>query len=198
MLRRILTSLQNFNDPDGPAPPGVTDIYRSRVARSAGAGRDAMLRPLHRVMPESLPALQPAQAANQLRVASRTEADEATLILSGEIDFASAPTLEAELHDAENSLPGRIVLDLAALDFIDSTGIHVLAHAQQRADAAARGLVLTHVPPHAQRLFSLTGIDARVAIRVGCASRGTEPVNAWSIAATGRCHGDPPGSERRA
>jgi anti-anti-sigma factor len=80
------------------------------------------------------------------------------------IDFASSPTLETELQKAENALPGRMVLNLASLKFIDSTGIHLLAHAQQRADAAAHRLVLTHVPPHARRLFSLTGIDARVSI----------------------------------
>jgi anti-anti-sigma factor len=115
-------------------------------------------------MTETTTPLQTAPTANRLTIANRTDADEATLVLSGDIDFASSPTLETELQKAENALPGRIVLNLAALKFIDSTGIHLLAHAQQRADAAAHRLVLTHVPPHARRLFSLTGIDARVSI----------------------------------
>ena len=99
-----------------------------------------------------------------LTIARGTRAGDAILILCGEIDFASARTLEAELHRAENALPRRIVLNLAALDFIDSTGIHLLIDAQQRADAMGHELVLTHVPPQAERLFSLTGIDARITI----------------------------------
>lgn len=87
-----------------------------------------------------------------------------TLILCGEIDLTSASALEDELHDAEASLPRRIVLDLAALEFIGSTGIYLLLDAQERAQAAAHQFVLTHVPAHAQRLLRLTGADARLTV----------------------------------
>ena len=110
------------------------------------------------------PQSQLALTPGQLTIASRVEADEVTLTLGGEIDIASAPALERELGEAESSRPSRIVLDLAALDFIDSTGIHLLIHAQRRADAEGRRLVLTHVPAHAQRLFRLTGISPSLAV----------------------------------
>jgi anti-sigma B factor antagonist len=110
------------------------------------------------VRPQPEPALLPGQ----LTVTTRTSADEVTLLLYGEIDFASAPALEQALREAEKSRPRRVVLDLAALDFIDSTGIHLLIDAQQRADANGHQLILTHVPVHVQRLFALTGLDARL------------------------------------
>jgi anti-sigma B factor antagonist len=103
--------------------------------------------------------------AGQLAITSRVEADEVTLTLCGEIDIATAPALECELRDAESSRARRVVLDLGALDFIDSTGIHLLIHAQQRADADGHQLVLTRVPAHAERLFGLTGLSARLTVR---------------------------------
>ena len=99
----------------------------------------------------------------QLSIASRIEADGVTLSIGGELDLASAPALERELRDAESCTPPRrIALDLVALDFIDSTGIHLLPQAQQRADVSGHQFVLTHVPPQAQRFFRIAGISDRL------------------------------------
>lgn len=83
-----------------------------------------------------------------------------TLSLHGELDLNSAPLLEQELQDAESTAPRRIVLDLAALDFLDSTGLRLLIGAHHRAQTNGHALAITHVPRHARRLFRLTGIDA--------------------------------------
>jgi anti-anti-sigma factor len=88
-----------------------------------------------------------------------------TLSIQGEIDLATAPRLERELEDAARSSARRIVLDLAALDFIDSSGVCLLVEAQRRADHDGRPLVLTHVPPHARRLFQITGVDTVLQIQ---------------------------------
>lgn len=106
----------------------------------------------------------PAVTPGQLTIASRIGADEVTLTVGGEIDLASAPALERELREVESSRPSRIRVELAALEFIDSTGIHLLIDAQQRADANGHQLVLTHAPAHAQRLFRLTGISASLIV----------------------------------
>ena len=112
----------------------------------------------------TLPQADLAQLANGLTIARRTQAGRETLVLDGEIDLLSAPALECALQDAERSRPRRVVLDLAALHFLDSTAIHLLIGAQQRADANNHQLILTHVPGHAQRLFTLTGIRTRLTI----------------------------------
>lgn len=107
---------------------------------------------------------QPALVPDQLTIAGRVAAGEVTLVVRGEIDIASAPVLESEFREAERARPRRIVLDFGELSFIDSTGIHLLIQAQRRADASGHQLVLTHVPAHAMRLFSLTGITAQLTI----------------------------------
>lgn len=87
-----------------------------------------------------------------------------TLSLRGEIDIASAPLLWRELQDAARPPARRIVLDLAALDFIDSSGIRALLEAHDHADSSGGALVLTNVPPRVRELFRLTGLDARIPI----------------------------------
>lgn len=86
------------------------------------------------------------------------------LSIRGEIDLASAPLISQELQDAARSSSRRIVLDLAALDFIDSSGIRALLEAQGHADSNAHVLLLTNVPPRVRRLFRLTGLDAQIPI----------------------------------
>ena len=107
----------------------------------------------------------PAPEPGRLTIQRRNEADRVVLTIRGEIDMASGATLARELYAAERPLLRRLVLDLAALDSIDSTGIHVLLHAQGRAESNGHVLVLTNVPAHVQRLFSLTGLDAPLIIR---------------------------------
>ena len=106
----------------------------------------------------------PALAPQQLTITRRTQAGEITLTLRGELDLASASALEDELHDAEASRPRCIVLDLEALEFIGSTGIHLFVEAQERAETDAHRFVLTHVPAYVLRLLRLTGVDALLAI----------------------------------
>jgi anti-anti-sigma factor len=86
-----------------------------------------------------------------------------TLTVCGEIDLASGPALERALREAERPA-GRVVLDLEGLEFIDCIGIHVLIDAQERAEANGHELILTHIPPHAERVFRLTGVKAQLSI----------------------------------
>lgn len=80
-----------------------------------------------------------------------------TLRPTGELDIATAASLEAALLEGRE--PGdRVVLDMADLEFIDSTGLRVIVHA---ADAARRGgweLRLRPGPPAVQRVFDIAGV----------------------------------------
>lgn len=99
-----------------------------------------------------------------LTIDRQEEDGSVTLSLRGEVDLVSAPLLREELKDAAQASPRRILLDLAALAFIDSTGIQALLEAQGHADSNAHALVLTNVPAHVRRLFRIAGIDAHIAI----------------------------------
>jgi anti-sigma B factor antagonist len=100
-----------------------------------------------------------------LSVTRRDAGEEAMLVVRGEIDMATGPALDRQLRIVEASSARRIVLDFASLDFMDSTAIHVLVSAQQRADANGHELVLANLPAHAHRLLSLTGVEASLTVR---------------------------------
>jgi anti-sigma B factor antagonist len=79
----------------------------------------------------------------------------------GELDIATAGDLErAVLRPRE---PGeQVVLDLAGLRFMDSTGLRVLMRARSEAKAGRWDLYLRNVPANVQRLFSLSGVHDAV------------------------------------
>jgi anti-anti-sigma factor len=84
---------------------------------------------------------------------------EVTVELSGELDLASAPTLEAALDQIPYESTRHVLLDLEDLSFIDASGLRaVLAlHATCRAHAVQ--LSIRRGPRSVQRLFDLTHTD---------------------------------------
>jgi anti-sigma B factor antagonist len=81
-----------------------------------------------------------------------------TLVLSGELDLLSSPMLEQALEGAYRSNAELIVVDLRGLEFMDSTGLHRLIAAQQRAIQSGQRFGLVRGGEQVQRLFDLTGI----------------------------------------
>ena len=79
----------------------------------------------------------------------------------GELDIATAGDLErAVLRPREPD--EQVVLDLAGLRFMDSTGLRVLMRARSEAKAGRWDLYLRNVPANVQRLFSLSGVHDAV------------------------------------
>jgi anti-sigma B factor antagonist len=77
----------------------------------------------------------------------------------GELDIYTAPSLERALLEVEDARP-LLVVDLAGLGFIDSTGLSVLLAASERARRQGRRLIVVRPPLPALRVFTLTKVDA--------------------------------------
>jgi anti-anti-sigma factor len=86
--------------------------------------------------------------------------DAFVVCLYGELDLASAPILERTMRMVESIDVGRVVLDLRALEFIDSTGLHALMRAHERWRAQGRRLSLLRGPHAVHRVFELTNTVA--------------------------------------
>jgi anti-sigma B factor antagonist len=81
--------------------------------------------------------------------------------VDGELDIATAPDLEAVLLRPRP--PGeRVVLDLGALRFIDSTGLRVLLRARVAAREGRWELFVRNVPANVRRLFTIAGVQDAV------------------------------------
>ncbi len=55
-----------------------------------------------------------------------------------------------------------VVLDLRGLEFMDSSGLRVVALADRRLSAAGRGLVLVRGRETVQRVFEITRMEERL------------------------------------
>ena len=106
-----------------------------------------------------------ASLGNRLNVQTRELGDGALLLrVRGEVDIESAPTLDGALRAAEAARPRQLILDLSAMEFIDSTGISVLVHAGQRAKRQNCSLVLANLPAQVQRVFEVSGVVSQFTI----------------------------------
>jgi stage II sporulation protein AA (anti-sigma F factor antagonist) len=77
--------------------------------------------------------------------------------LQGELDLASAPRLEERMVAIDDDDPVRVLIDLAGLKFIDSTGLRVLLLADARARERGYELLLRAGGETVQRVFEMTG-----------------------------------------
>ena len=99
-----------------------------------------------------------APAPVQLRISTDRQGETTVLALSGELDIASAPDFERAVAEVDGSgASGRLVVDLAELTFMDSTGLRALLLARQQAADSERELVLRPGPRQVQRGFELSG-----------------------------------------
>jgi stage II sporulation protein AA (anti-sigma F factor antagonist) len=78
--------------------------------------------------------------------------------IHGELDVATAPLLDAKLGEAEATDARLIVIDIADVPFIDSSGLRALLQAQARTQGNSGRLRITEGSPQARRLFELAGV----------------------------------------
>jgi len=106
-----------------------------------------------------------SEAAGELRRCSsgsvRTETIDGVpiVVVSGELDLALAAVATPELNAAIRGGARGVVIDLSAVEFIDSTGLVLLLGAYRRLDAADRQLAIACPNRSAHRLFRLTRLD---------------------------------------
>jgi anti-anti-sigma factor len=101
---------------------------------------------------------------SSFRVDVRNRNRTALVVVSGELDVASGPTLEQELAKADASGAQLVILDLRSLDFIDSTGLSILIKAHQQAEASGRRFAVVRGRSQVQRLLGLTGLEERLTL----------------------------------
>lgn len=85
------------------------------------------------------------------------------LSVSGEIDLATAPSLDRELERAAQT-DDLVAIDLSKTSFLDSTGLHAILDANRRLRARGGRLVIFRGPPQVHRLFALTGLSSHLDI----------------------------------
>ncbi|WP_326673031.1 MULTISPECIES: STAS domain-containing protein [unclassified Streptomyces] len=96
---------------------------------------------------------------SRLTITARDSATGPVLGIVGDLDHATAP----ELRRVVDSLPGirgrLLVLELAGLEFCDSSGITALLAARNLATEKSGDIALAAVPANTARILRIIGLD---------------------------------------
>lgn len=87
-----------------------------------------------------------------------------TVRLTGELDIAAADEIERAIEEVERSTTGILVIDLRALEFMDSTGLRLILSADARARERGSNLILVRGPEAVDRVFRTAGLDRRLSL----------------------------------
>jgi anti-sigma B factor antagonist len=76
----------------------------------------------------------------------------------GEVDIQTSPILDSHLQQVLGDGVASIVVDLAEVTFLDSTGLSVLVAGLKRCQEAGGTLQVVSPRPHVRRIFEVTGL----------------------------------------
>jgi anti-sigma B factor antagonist len=96
---------------------------------------------------------------------SRRDSGPTIAMVCGDVDIASAGLLvEAVTAGAEPAPQAGVVLELTAVEFMDSTGIRAILEIAGGLDQHNGGLVLLNPADSVAKLLTLAGIDERIPV----------------------------------
>ena len=87
------------------------------------------------------------------------------LTLRGDLDLRTAPNLRVQLADLVRRCDTDVVLDLADVSFIDSTGLAAMLNVLRRLTRARRRLMLVSPDGPVRRILRLTRLDGTFVVR---------------------------------
>ena len=99
----------------------------------------------------------------EVAIGSREEAGRAILIVDGELDLYTAPTLRDRVLATVDGGRSRLIIDLDAVPFMDSSGLGAIVACLKRVRESGGDLALVTrggSPP--DKLLSLTGLDRAI------------------------------------
>lgn len=74
------------------------------------------------------------------------------------MDMSNAPMLSEALRDVLDTRPARVTVDLTDLSYLDSSGIHCLVNAAERASEVGCALAVQNPTPMVLRVMELTDV----------------------------------------
>lgn len=80
------------------------------------------------------------------------------LAVTGDLDLATSEHLERAITDAAGDHPAEIVLDLRAVNFMDSSGLRAIVASGEDLAGAGTRVCIDGLSGAAQRLLEVTGL----------------------------------------
>jgi anti-sigma B factor antagonist len=92
----------------------------------------------------------------------RSEAIEGAVVVTptGDIDLAGSPTLRQEIKKVQTTdKPARLIINLANVPYMDSSGVATLVEAMQNARRSNSKLVLCALQDRVRSIFEIARLD---------------------------------------
>ena len=99
-----------------------------------------------------------SQVSDLVQSVERTE-KETIVTLSGELDVSTIATVREVLDHECGRKPSRILLDLTAVDFVDSSALHAFVVVNRELEAHGGSLRIAGVSDPIRRTFEITQLD---------------------------------------
>jgi anti-sigma B factor antagonist len=93
-----------------------------------------------------------------LSLSTTRDADTATVHIAGDVDLSTVAELDQALLAAVTDDVTTVVIDLAAVTFIDSAGINTLLKSRRLADERERRFRITNAAGVVRDVLDLTGV----------------------------------------
>ena len=97
--------------------------------------------------------------AQQFSADVRQEGNNATLVMSGEINGQADPALDNAYTKVEQLAPEAVTLDFTDVDYINSTGIALIVGVLARARATHRPVSAAGLSDHYREIFTITRLS---------------------------------------
>jgi anti-sigma B factor antagonist len=91
--------------------------------------------------------------------------DGVVMVVEGELDMSTAPTLREALVDVTEGLAGNLILDVRLLTFIDSSGLTLFVAEHKKLRSLGHDLVIFAPTPRTRRLLEIAGLDELLTVR---------------------------------
>jgi anti-sigma B factor antagonist len=100
------------------------------------------------------------EEAHVIEIDEHQTADIVTLSLSGKLDTTSAKAFEEKILGQIESGERRIVIDLAQLDYVSSSGLRVFLLASKRLTSANGKIALCSLKDQVKEVFDIAGFSS--------------------------------------
>ncbi len=169
MLVRVASKLTRIEDPHRVGPCPLARHCPGSVAPDPGSAVNAL--PIRRGLVLSDPSVSTTGAQPDLCMSpldltvTAGPLGRPGFVVKGEIDAGNADRLRAAIFDTAYTYGCPVEVDLAGVNFMDSSGVRALADASRTLERVGSGLVLCNVPRQVQRILAITVSGRSLGVR---------------------------------
>jgi len=94
-----------------------------------------------------------------MRVGTRVQSGAVILVPEGDVDLSRSPVLRQKLREAQGSKPRKLIVDLALVEYMDSSGVATLVEALQIARKNSTKMVLCGLKDRVRSIFEIARLE---------------------------------------